>query len=99
MKVNGSEENKIEKGGLNVKTGKQALFLNYGDIAGFNVDGDYIICYTMDGKKSLLDQSMDKLEKSLPTSSFFSAQPPNLDSSPDRVWFRKGCEWKTEHSD
>ena len=65
------EENKLKKGGLNVKSGKQALFLHYGDIAGFNVDGDYIICYSMDGKKFLLDQSMDKLEKFLPTSSFF----------------------------
>ena len=65
------EENKIKKGGLNVKSGKQELFLNYGDIAGFNVDGDYIVCYTIDGKKFLLDQSMDKLEKFLPTSSFF----------------------------
>jgi len=65
------EENKIKKGGLNVKAGKKELFLNYSDIAGFNVDGDYIICYAMDGKKFLLDQSMDKLEKSLPTSTFF----------------------------
>ena len=65
------EENKIKKGGLNVKSGKQELFLNYGDIAGFNVDGDYILCYTIDNKKFLLDQSMDKLEKFLPTSSFF----------------------------
>lgn len=66
-----AEENKIKKGGLNVKSGKQELFLNYGDIAGFSVDGDYIICYTVEGKKFLLDQSMDKLEKFLPTSSFF----------------------------
>jgi hypothetical protein len=65
------EENKIKMGGLTVKAGKKELFLNYGDIAGFNVDGDYIICYTTDGKKFLLDQSMDKLEKSLPISSFF----------------------------
>ena len=65
------EENKIKKGGLNVKSGKQELFLNYGDIAGFNVDGDYILCYTIDNKKFLLDQSMDKLEKFLPTSAFF----------------------------
>jgi len=66
-----AEENKIKKGGLNVKSGKQELFLNYGDIAGFSVDGDYIICYAKDGKKFLLDQSMDKLENFLPTSSFF----------------------------
>lgn len=65
------EENKIKKGGLNVKSGKQEFFLNYSEIAGFGVDGDYIICYTIDNKKFLLDQSMDKLEKFLPTSSFF----------------------------
>ncbi len=65
------EENKIKKGGLSVKSGKQELFLNYDDMAGFRVDGDYIICYTIDSKKFLLDQSMDKLERFLPTSSFF----------------------------
>ena len=92
------EENKIKKGGLNVKSGKQELFLNYGDIAGFNVDGDYIICYTMDGKKFLLDQSMDKLEKFLPTSSFFRLNRQTLIHRQIVYWFRKGCEWKTEHS-
>jgi len=65
------EENKLKKAGLNVKSGKQEFFLTYGNIAAFSVDGEYIICYTVDGKKFLLDQSMDRIEKSLPTSTFF----------------------------
>jgi len=65
------EENKIKTGGINVKSGKQELLLSYGEIAGFAVDNDYITCFTMSNKKFLLDQSMDKLEQLLPTSSFF----------------------------
>jgi DNA-binding LytR/AlgR family response regulator len=54
-----------------VKSGKQDILLSYDQIAGLTVDGEYILCFTLDNKKFLLDQSMDKLEKSLPTSSFF----------------------------
>jgi hypothetical protein len=88
------EENKIKKGGLNVKSGKQELFLNYGDIAGFNVDGDYIICYTMDGKKFLLDQSMDKLEKSLPTGPFCRLNRQTLIHRQVVTGFEKGANGK-----
>lgn len=66
-----AEENKIKTGGLKVRSGKQELVLNYEEIAGFSVDGEYIICLTMSGKKFLLDQSMDKLEKLMPGSWFF----------------------------
>ena len=88
------EENKIKKGGLNVKAGKKELFLNYADIAGFNVDGDYIICYTMDGKKFLLDQSMDKLEKFLPASSFFRLNRQILIHRQIVTGFEKGANGK-----
>lgn len=66
-----TEQNKIKTGGLKVKSGKQEMLLPYDEIAGFAVDGDYITCFTMGNKKFLLDQSMDKLEQILPTSSFF----------------------------
>lgn len=65
------EENKIRSGGLRVKSGKQALQLEFDAIDGFIVDGEYILCHTSDGKKFLIDLSMDKLEKSLPINSFF----------------------------
>ncbi|HYI76575.1 MAG TPA: LytTR family DNA-binding domain-containing protein [Chryseolinea sp.] len=90
------EENKIKKGGLNVKSGKQELFLNYGDIAGFSVDDDYIICYTVDGKKFLLDQSMDKLEKALPTSSFFRLNRQTLIHRQIVSGFKKGVNGKLD---
>lgn len=88
------EENKIKKGGLNVKAGKQEFFLNYGDIIGFTVDGDYIICYTADGKKFLLDQSMDKLEKILPTSSFFRLNRQTLIHRQLVTGYEKGLNGK-----
>ncbi len=88
------EENKVKKGGLNVKSGKQELFLNYGDIAGFTVDGDYIICYTMDDKKFLMDQSMDKLEKNLPMSTFFRLNRQTLIHRQIVSGFEKGMNGK-----
>jgi DNA-binding LytR/AlgR family response regulator len=65
------EENKIKIGGIKVRSGKQEFLLNYDEVAGFMVDGEYILCFTMASKKFLLDQSMDKLEKLLPGSWFF----------------------------
>ena len=65
------EENKVRSGGLQVKSGKQNLQLEFDAIDGFVVDGEYILCHTSDEKKFLIDMSMDKLEKSLPDNSFF----------------------------
>ena len=45
--------------------------LEFDEIAGFAVDGEYILCYTIKGKSFLLDLSMDKLEKELPSLLFF----------------------------
>jgi hypothetical protein len=66
-----SEENKIKAGGLRVKSGKQDLLLEFDKIAGFAVDGEYILCHTIEAKIFLLDLSMDKLEKVLPGLLFF----------------------------
>jgi DNA-binding LytR/AlgR family response regulator len=65
------EESKLKAGGFRVKSQKQELLLQYEEIAGFMVDGEYIFCHTMSGKKYLLDQSMDKLEQLLPVAWFF----------------------------
>jgi DNA-binding LytR/AlgR family response regulator len=66
-----NEENKLKVGGFHVKSLKQELLLQYEEIAGFMVDGEYIFCHTMSGKKYLVDQSMDKLEQVLPSLWFF----------------------------
>lgn len=65
------EENKVKMGGLKVKRGKQELLLNFEEIAGFVVDGDYVVCFTQRGDKFLLDQSMDKIASTLPHSFFY----------------------------
>jgi hypothetical protein len=65
------EENKIKAGGLMVRSGKQEFMLDFGEISGFIVDGEYIACITTGGKKFLMDQSMDKLEKQTPSAWFF----------------------------
>jgi hypothetical protein len=65
------EENKIKAGGLRVKSGKQDMVLAFDEIAGFTVDAEYLLCYTIKGKTFLLDLSMDKLEKDLPSLLFF----------------------------
>jgi hypothetical protein len=65
------EENKVMAEGLRVKSGKHDMMLGFDEIAGFTVDGEYILCYTLAGKTFLLDLSMDKLEKVLPRVLFF----------------------------
>jgi hypothetical protein len=65
------EQNKIKTGGLRVKSGKQEIILSFEQIAGFSVDGEYIMCFTLTGKKFILDYSMEKLEKLLPDVWFF----------------------------
>jgi hypothetical protein len=57
--------------GLTVKQGNQRLFVQYPSIAGLYVEGDYVALITVDHKKYLLDQSLDKLEGVLPAADFF----------------------------
>lgn len=65
------EENKVKAGGLRVKRGKQELILSFEEVAGFVVDGDYVVCFTQRGDKFFLDQSMDKVASVLPQPSFY----------------------------
>lgn len=65
------EENRRKAEGLLVKLGKQDLQLSYDGLAGFYVDGEYVLASTMEGRKYYLDQSLDKLEQKLPATLFF----------------------------
>ncbi len=62
---------KIFTEGFTVKSGKTEMILPYNDIAGFYIDGDYVICLSTSGKKILLDQSIDKIQTELPDLLFF----------------------------
>ena len=66
-----NEEKKVRQDGFQVKQGKQSLLLPLAEIAGIYVEGSYAVLLTREGKKYLLDQSLDKVEKSLPPESFF----------------------------
>ena len=57
--------------GLVVRTGKKDLRLDFGQLAGFYVDEDYVFACQAGGGKYCLEQSLDKLEQTVPTASFF----------------------------
>jgi len=65
------EEQKPERKGVVVKTGKQDLLLLFEEIAGCYVDNDYAVLCNRNDRKFFLDQSLDKLEKQLPAPQFF----------------------------
>jgi DNA-binding LytR/AlgR family response regulator len=65
------KDSRLKAGGIKVRSGNQERLVMYQNISGFTVEESYIVCFTLDGKKYVLDQSMDKLEKSLPAILFF----------------------------
>ncbi len=65
------EENRTKSEGLMVKQGKQEIRLDFNELAGFYVDDDYAVACHINGKKYYMGQSLDKIEKTLPTNSFF----------------------------
>jgi hypothetical protein len=56
---------------LRVQYGKQELLLEPDEIAGLYVEGDYVAICHREGKRYYSDQSLDKLESSLPADLFF----------------------------
>ncbi|QMU29618.1 LytR/AlgR family response regulator transcription factor [Adhaeribacter radiodurans] len=68
---NHSDETSSKIRGLVVRTGKQDIRLSYEELAGFYVDDVYVVACHFGGKKYYLDQSLDKIEKSLPAGVFF----------------------------
>ena len=65
------EDRKIKTGGFKVSTPKKNLLLSFEETGGFYVDGDYSVVVTIEGKKYFVDFSLDKVERMLPSFSFF----------------------------
>jgi len=65
------EERKIKTGGFKVSTAKKNLLLSFEEVGGFYIDGDYSVVVTIESKKYFVDFSLDKVESTLPSSSFF----------------------------
>ncbi|MEJ1240635.1 LytTR family DNA-binding domain-containing protein [Chryseolinea sp. T2] len=53
------------------RVGRETLKVDADQLAGLFVDEHYVIAVTTSGKKHVLDQSLDKLERSLPSENFF----------------------------
>jgi hypothetical protein len=64
-------EAEIKISGFKVSTSKTNLLLPFEDIGGFYIDGDYSVVVTTEKKKYFVDFSLDKVEKTLPSSYFF----------------------------
>ena len=64
-------EKQVRQEGFMVKKGKQHLNVLFADIAGIYIEGDYAMLITIEGKKHVLDESLDAVEKQLPLELFF----------------------------
>ncbi len=65
------EEKKVRSEGFLTRSGKQQINIPFAEAAGIYVEGDYAILVTTAGRKHLLDQSLDRVEESLPEEMFF----------------------------
>jgi len=65
------QDKKIRTEGFFVRQGRQNLSIPYADILGFSVEGEYSVLITQLFKKYFLDQSLDKIEQSVPDEIFF----------------------------
>jgi len=64
-------ENQIKPDGIFVKQGKQDIRLMYDELEGFYVDEDYAVAGLQGGKKYYMNQSLDKIEETLPPALFY----------------------------
>ncbi len=67
----GQQAERPDPAGLVVRTGKKDLRLDFRQLAGFYVDEDYVFACQAGGGKYCLEQSLDKIEQTVPTTSFF----------------------------
>ena len=64
-------ESEMKTNGFKVSTPKKDLLFSFEEIVGFYVDGDYSVVVTAERKKFFVNNSLDKVEKTLPFSSFY----------------------------
>lgn len=65
------EEKKIRAEGFPIKDGRQNVLLGFDLIVAFLADDDYTAVVTTNGNRYLLDKSLDKIERTLPSELFF----------------------------
>lgn len=65
------QEKQVRQEGFTVKKGKLHFNVGFAEIAGIYIEGDYAMLITTEGKKHVLDESLDAVEKQLPPELFF----------------------------
>lgn len=65
------EATRIKQGGITVQSGRQTAVIPFNGIAGFYVDGDYVMLQANNGLRYVMSQSLDMLEAELPADYFF----------------------------
>lgn len=65
------EAHRVKAGGLLLRQGKQDLLLPYEDLSGMFVEGEYVAVCHIKGQKYFINESMNIVEKKLPTDFFF----------------------------
>lgn len=65
------KEAEVKMAGFAVSSAKKDEILDFPDILGFYINGDYSVVVTAANKKLFVDSSLDKVEKSVPSSFFF----------------------------
>jgi hypothetical protein len=71
LEADRAREKQLRENGLMVRNGKQELKLEFNEISGFSVTEEYVMANHINRKKYYLDQSLDKIEKRLPSNTFF----------------------------
>jgi hypothetical protein len=61
----------VKMAGFAVSSSRKDEILDFTNILGFYIDGDYSVVVTAANKKVFVDSSLDKVEKNLPSSFFF----------------------------
>ncbi|WP_020607357.1 LytR/AlgR family response regulator transcription factor [Spirosoma spitsbergense] len=61
----------LRQQGFVVRSGKQSVVVPFEQIVGFCVEDEYTVLMAQQSKRYVLDQSLDKLEKTLPIEWFF----------------------------
>lgn len=82
--------------GIQVKSGNQELLISGFDIAALKIDEEYVLLFTILGKRYFLDESLDYWEKNLPESEFFRLNRQTIIHRQILIGFKKFDHGKLE---
>lgn len=82
--------------GIQVKSGNQELLISGFDIAALKIEEEYVLLFTILGKKYFLDESLDYWEKNLPESEFFRLNRQTIIHRQILIGFKKFDHGKLE---